>query len=209
MAEKKKRTRRKPSYTSKKVERYEKTIPKSTLTPRGKRKSTFAITAQHDLWCINYKLCGVASRAAAMAGFAPSYGNALKNNAVVRQRLAKIDDSMLQEAIKESARKLVMTVDFLDDQFMYRLINMQTHEKVGDIALAKMFEVGYKRTGHIQAAKVTATALAGANATAGDTMEAVYKSKWLKKKETSLAEQFEEEFQSPPKQLVDSAPPSE
>ena len=38
---------------------------------------------------------------------------------------------------------------------MFRLVNMRTHERSGDMAVVKMFDVGYKRTGDIQPVKVT------------------------------------------------------
>ena len=39
---------------------------------------------------------------------------------------------------------------FLDELFTQRLVNMKGHPKVKDLAMAKMFETGYKRTGDIQ-----------------------------------------------------------
>ena len=38
---------------------------------------------------------------------------------------------------------------------MFRLVNMRTHERSGDMVVVKMFDVGYKRTGDIQPVKVT------------------------------------------------------
>jgi hypothetical protein len=49
----------------------------------------------------------------------------------------------------------------LDEIFIQRLVTMETHPKVGDLALVKMFETGYKRTGDIQPARISAEAKAG------------------------------------------------
>jgi hypothetical protein len=46
--------------------------------------------------------------------------------------------------------------EFLDELFIERLVNMKTHPKLGDLAIVKMFETGYKRTGDIQPARITA-----------------------------------------------------
>jgi hypothetical protein len=59
---------------------------------------------------------------------------------------------------------------------MFRLVNMQTHERSGDMAVVKMFEVGYKRTGDIQPVKVTNNQT-GVAVAPGATMREVYKSK--------------------------------
>jgi hypothetical protein len=75
---------------------------------------------------------------------------------------------------------------------MYRLVNMRTHQRSGDMAIVKMFEVGNKRTGDIQTAKVTNNQT-GVVVAPGGTMREVYKSKWLRDKEGALAAEFEAE----------------
>ena len=61
----------------------------------------------------------------------------------------------------EARDQIVLTREFLDEQFIQRLVTMKTHPKVGDLALVKMFETGYKRTGDIQPARISAEANAG------------------------------------------------
>jgi hypothetical protein len=45
--------------------------------------------------------------------------------------------------------------------FIQRLVNMKTHPKVGDLAIVKMFETGFKRSGDIPPARISAEARAG------------------------------------------------
>jgi hypothetical protein len=56
--------------------------------------------------------------------------------------------------------KIILTRAFLDELFIQRLVNMKTHPKLGDLPIVKMFETGYKRTGHIQPARISAEATA-------------------------------------------------
>ena len=42
-----------------------------------------------------------------------------------------------------------------------RLVNIKSYPKVEDLAIVKMFETGYKRTGDIQPARISAEAKAG------------------------------------------------
>ena len=47
-----------------------------------------------------------------------------------------------------------------DELFIRRLVNMETHPKVGDLPIVKMFETGYKRTGDTQPTRISAEAQA-------------------------------------------------
>jgi hypothetical protein len=90
--------------------------------------------------------------------------------------------------------------EFLDEQFMFRLVNMKTHPKVGDMPVVKLLEVGYKRTGDIQAVKVSNQASAGVAIAPRSTMKEIYKSQWLRDKEAQLAAECEKRVrrQAPP-----------
>jgi hypothetical protein len=90
----------------------------------------------------------------------------------------------------------VVTRAFLDEQFMHRLVNMETHPKVGDMPIVKMFEVGYKRTGDIQPVKISNQASAGVAIAPGSTMKEIYKSQWLRDKEAKMAAELEGEYAS-------------
>jgi hypothetical protein len=70
-------------------------------------------------------------------------------------------------------------------------MNMKTHERSGDLAVVKMFEIGYRRTGDIQPSKVNNQT--NLNVTPKGTMAEIYKAKWLRDKEAQLAAQFENE----------------
>jgi hypothetical protein len=79
------------------------------------------------------------------------------------------------EAWSTAKNQVLVTQEFLDEQFMYRLVNMRTHRRSGDMAIVKMFEVGYKRTGDIQPVRITNQSQAGVVVAAGGTMREVYK----------------------------------
>ena len=55
-----------------------------------------------------------------------------------------------EEAWIVAREKVAVTREFLDEQFIFRLVNMKTHPKLGDMSVVKMIEVGYKRTGDIR-----------------------------------------------------------
>ena len=66
-----------------------------------------------------------------------------------------------QDESWDSAKdRIVLTREFLDELFLQRLVNMKTHPKLGDLPIVKMFETGYKRTGDIQPARISAEAKA-------------------------------------------------
>jgi len=65
------------------------------------------------------------------------------------------------EAWETAKDQIVLIREFLDELFIRRLVTMETHPKVGDLPLVKMFETGYKRTGDIQPARISAETKAG------------------------------------------------
>jgi hypothetical protein len=99
-----------------------------------------------------------------------------------------------EESWSAAKNQVVVTREFLDEQFIRRLVNMKTHPKVGDMPIVKMIEVGYKRTGDIQPAKISNQASAGVAVAPGSTMKEIYKSKWLREKEARLAGECEKEY---------------
>ncbi len=70
--------------------------------------------------------------------------------------LREFEKRKKDEAWETAKDQIVLTREFLDELFIQRLVNMKTHPKVGDLALVKMFETGYKRTGDIQPARISA-----------------------------------------------------
>ena len=107
--------------------------------------------------------------------------------------LREFEDRKREETWNTAKNLVFVTREFLDEQFMYRLVNMRTHHRSGDMAIVKMFEVGYKRTGDIQPVRITSQSQAGVVVAAGGTMREVYKAKWLRDKEAALAAEFEAE----------------
>jgi hypothetical protein len=65
------------------------------------------------------------------------------------------------------------------------LVAVVTHERTGDLGIAKMLEVGFKSTGEIAAKSVTATASATAQANVTAEID-IYKPLWLRESEAQM-----------------------
>ena len=75
--------------------------------------------------------------------------------------LREFEKRKQNEAWDTAKARIVLTREFLDELFIQRLLNMKTHPQVGDLPIVKMFETGFKRTGDIQPARISAEAKAG------------------------------------------------
>jgi hypothetical protein len=74
----------------------------------------------------------------------------------VQPILREFEKRKQDEAWETAKDQIIVSREFLDELFIERLVNMKTHPKLGDLAIVKMFETGYKRTGDIQPARITA-----------------------------------------------------
>jgi hypothetical protein len=114
-------------------------------------------------------------------------------------RLEKLVAERIQENkicnCKAKSQK-VLSRELLDELFIQVLVNMMTHPKQGDLALVKMLEIGYKRTGAIQPARnqFNNQNNNASGAVAGRTYYEVFKSAWLIEKEREMARRAEQEW---------------
>ena len=119
------------------------------------RKARTAVTEAVIAFCAYFVLTGNVKLASLQAGYSAWWGYELLKMPRIQPVLRDFENRKKEEAWGAAKNQVLVTREFLDEQFMYRLVNMRTHERSGDITVVQMFEVGYKRTGDIQPAKVT------------------------------------------------------
>jgi hypothetical protein len=163
-----------------------------TRGQRG-RKARTALTEAEIAFCAYFVLTGNVKQASLQAGYSQWWGYELLKMPRIKPVLDEFEQRKKEEAWTIAKTQVVLGRAFLDEHFINRLVNMKTHPKVGDMSIVKMFEVGYKRTGDIQTARITNQALAGVAVAPGSTMKQVYKSKWLRETETRLAAECQTE----------------
>jgi len=151
------------------------------------------------MFCIYYKAFANKELGAARAGFAPHTGYKLARLPRVKRRLEQISEESVRELIDEAKEEFRMSLGFLKTH-LTRIIAMEKpHPYRGYADQVKALEAGLKAMKVIEPARVTNSATAAAAAQAaigGQTMEAIYKSKWLAQKEAQLAEKFEQEHKA-------------
>jgi hypothetical protein len=130
------------------------------LNRRG-RKTRTAVTAAEVDFCAYFVLSGNVKQASLQAGYSAWWGYELLKMPRVQRVLREFEKRKQDEAWDTAKDRIVLTREFLDELFLQRLVNMKTHPKVGDLPIVKMFETGYKRTGDIQPARISAEARAG------------------------------------------------
>ena len=151
----------------------------SNLNRRG-RKTRTAVTAAEVAFCAYFVLTGNAKQASLQAGYSAWWGYELLKMPRIQSILREFEKRKQDEAWATAKGQIVLTREFLDEQFIQRLVNMKTHPKVGDLALPKMFETGYKRTGDIPPvrAQFNNQNNNAAGAFAGQTTYQVIKANW-------------------------------
>lgn len=132
----------------------------SNLNRRGKKSRT-AVTAAEITFCAYFVLTGNVKQASLQAGYSAWWGYELLKMPRVQPILREFEKRKKDEAWETANSQIVVSREFLDELFIERLVNMKTHSKVGDLAIVKMFETVYKRTGDIQPARISAEAKAG------------------------------------------------
>ena len=145
--------------------------PRSPLTPattqgrsnlnRHGRRTRTAVTAAEVDFCAYFVLTGKVKQASLQAGYSAWWGYELLKMPRIQPILREFEKREKDEAWETAKDQIVLTREFLDELFVQRLVTMKTHPKVGDLALVKIFETGYKRTGDIQPARISAEANAG------------------------------------------------
>ena len=160
------------------------------------RKARTAVTEAEISFCAYFVLTGNVKQSSLQAGYSAWWGYELLKMPRIQPVLREFENRKKEEAWSTAKSQVLVTREFLDEQFMYRLVNMRTHQRSGDMAIVKMFEVGYKRTGDIQPVRINNQSHTGVVVAAGGTMREVYKAKWLRDKEAALAAEFEAEATS-------------
>jgi hypothetical protein len=89
------------------------------------------------------------------------------------------------QSVEAAERRREERAEFLHQELMHRLRTAVTHERTGDLGIAKMLEVGFKSTGEIAAKSVTATASATAQANVTAEID-IYKPLWLRESEAQM-----------------------
>ena len=169
------------------------------------RKSRTTATQAEFAFCAYYVLTGNVRQSAIQAGFSPWYGYQLLKLPRLKSVLKELEQRKKEEAWDAAKAQVVVTREFLDQQFMQRLVNMQTHERTGDLAIVKMFETGYKRTGDIQPSKIVQQQAQGQVATVGQNAFEVYEAQWLREKKARWSTELEAKHKNifPPKESLD------
>jgi len=130
---------------------------RSNLDRRG-RKTRTAVTAAEIDFCAYFVLTGNVKQASLQAGYRARWGYELIKMPRVQPVLREFEKRKNDEACDTAKDRIVLTRQLLDELFIQRL---KTHPKVRDLQTVKMFEIGYKRTGDIQPARISAEANAG------------------------------------------------
>ena len=170
-----------------------------------RRKPRTTPTLAEFSFCAYFVLTGNVRQSSIQAGFSPWYGYELLKLPRLRSVLQELKQRKKEEAWDAAKARIVVTREFLDQQFMQRLVNMQTHERTGDLAIVKMFETGYKRTGDIQPSRIVQRQSQGQVAPIGPNAFQVYEAQWLREKKARWSAELEAKHQNifPPKESLD------
>jgi terminase small subunit-like protein len=171
------------TMTNGKKQRFrEKNIARVQSGADRSRKPRTTPTQAEVAFCAYYVLTGNVRQSSIQAGFSPWYGYQLLKLPRLKWVLQELEQRKKEEAWDTAKTQIVVTREFLDEQFIYRLVNMRTHDRTGDMAIVKMLETGYKRTGDIQPGKIVQQQSQGQVASVGQNAFQVYEAAWLTRK---------------------------
>jgi phage terminase small subunit len=164
------------------------------------RKARTVLTQAEINFCAYFVLTGNVKQASLQAGYSAWWGYELLKMPRIQPVLREFEKRKREEAWDQATCQIAVTTQFLDEQFISRLVSMKTHPKVGHMPIVKMLETGYKRTGDIQTTKVTnmsSSVVAGlqGSPTMEQTIEVMYKPKWLRDKEEALKRKIAEKLE--------------
>jgi hypothetical protein len=156
------------------------------LKPHGGQHAHQYVTSP-ELDFLNYVLDGASKTdAARWAGLSKGINlTSLMRRPLIDQTLAELQEKRKHQSIEAAERRREERAEFLHQELMHRLRTAVTHERTGDLAIAKMLEVGFKSTGEIAAKSVTATASATAQANVTAEID-IYKPLWLRESEAQM-----------------------
>jgi hypothetical protein len=135
------------------------------LRHRGGSKPREYVTSQ-ELELLKNLLDGATHRdAARRAGVSNGVNvTSLLLRPIIARNFKELQDKRTNQSVEAAERRREERSQFLHAELMHRLRTAVTHERTGDLGIAKMLEVGFKSTGEIGAKSVTATASATAQA---------------------------------------------
>ena len=106
---------------------------RSNLNRRGRRTRT-AVTAAEVDFCAYFVLTGKVKQASLQAGYSAWWGYELLKMPRIQPILREFEKREKDEAWETAKDQIVLTLEFLDELFVQRLVTMKTHPKVGDLA---------------------------------------------------------------------------
>ena len=115
----------------------------------------------------------------------------------IDQTFAELQEKRKDQSIEAAERRREERAEFLHQELMHRLRTAVTHERTGDLGIAKMLEVGFKSTGEIAAKSVTATASTTAQANVTAEID-IYKPLWLRESEAQMLADAQKRYGSQP-----------
>jgi hypothetical protein len=167
----------------------------TNLVPGTGRKARVAVTEPETKFCAYFVLTGNVRQASLQAGFSAWWGYSLLKMPRIQAVIQEFQSRKKDESWDYAKNKVAVTREFLDEQFIERLLKMTTHPRVGDLPIVKMFEAGYKRTGDIQPSRILQQQgqIGQANLACANAIE-VYESAWLRKRKEKMNQELEEKY---------------
>ena len=149
------------------------------LKYRGGSKRREYVTNQ-ELEVLNNLLDGSNHRdAARRAGLSEGINvTDLLKRPIIDHTFKELQEKRATQSVEAAERRREERSQFGHGELIHRLRTAQTHEKTGDLGIAKMFEVLFRSTGDIPSARFSATATAGAQANAPTIVEHLFTPEW-------------------------------
>jgi hypothetical protein len=171
------------------------------LKYRGGSKRREYVTNQ-ELEVLNNLLDGSNHRdAARRAGLSEGVNvTSLLLRPMIDRTFKELQEKRKNQSVEAAERRREVRAEFLHQELMHRLRTAVTHERTGDLGIAKTLEVGFKSTGEIRAQSVSATATAGAHANLTAEID-IYKPLWLREAEAKLLADAKKQYSQPVAQI--------
>lgn len=160
----------------------------------GKGVPVYRASATQDLsrFCAELFVTKSVGKASETIGKTATWGWDAMKHPEFLETYEAIATKLTDKIIEKTAKKFVMSREYIDERMKVKMDAHLTHERLGDLDFAKMAEVAYKSIGAIQPAKVVASANAGA--VAGVNAMQVYESQWLIQKRQEMSAQLEQKY---------------
>ena len=163
----------------------------------GGSKAREYVTNQ-ELELLNNLLDGATHRdAARWAGVSNGVNvTSLLLRPIVARTFKELQEKRTNQSVEAAERRREERSQFLHAELMHHLHTAVTHERTGDLGIAKLLEVGFKSTGEIAAKSVTATASATAQANVTAEID-IYKPLWLRESEAQMLAEAKQRILGP------------